>query len=67
MPKRKWKDVKNYEGLYQVSNLGEVFECILDASEKYNIHHSNKLQRSWNKHGEDIFDIQILKICTNYT
>ena len=24
MPKRKWKDVKNYEGLYQVSNLGEV-------------------------------------------
>ena len=24
MPKRKWKDVKNYEGLHQVSNLGEV-------------------------------------------
>ena len=34
---------------------------------RHNIHHSNKLQRSWNKHGEDMFDIQILKTCTNYT
>ena len=34
---------------------------------RHNIHHSNKLQRSWNKHGEDIFNIQILKTCTNYT
>ncbi len=23
-PRRKWKDVKGYEGIYQVSNLGEV-------------------------------------------
>ena len=23
-PRRKWKDIKGYEGLYQVSNLGEV-------------------------------------------
>ena len=24
LPKRIWKDIENYEGLYQVSNLGEV-------------------------------------------
>lgn len=24
LPRRKWRDIKGYEGLYQVSNLGEV-------------------------------------------
>ena len=24
LPRRKWKDIEGYEGLYQVSNLGEV-------------------------------------------
>ena len=24
LPKRVWKDIRGYEGLYQVSNLGEI-------------------------------------------
>lgn len=34
---------------------------------RINAHHSEKLQRSWNKYGEDSFEIIILKQCNNYT
>lgn len=30
-------------------------------------HHSTKLQRSWDKYGEDAFEVTILKECKNFT
>lgn len=41
-----WKDIKNYEGLYQVSNLGRVksLDKIVNISNQYNIKSTRKVQ-----------------------
>ena len=37
LPREKWKDIKKYEGKYQVSNLGNV--------RSLNYHRENKIKR----------------------
>lgn len=41
-----WKDIKNYEGLYQVSNLGRIKNK------------NGKIRKTYNKHGKTKYDPQ---------
>lgn len=42
MPRRKWKDIQGYEGIYQISNLGEIRS--FDRVVKYKNRYGNELQ-----------------------
>ena len=35
-----WKDIKGYEGLYKISNYGEIWGCKYKETLKTNLHHS---------------------------
>lgn len=37
MINEEWKDIEKYEGLYQVSTLGIIYDSMLSASQKLNI------------------------------
>ncbi len=54
LPKRIWKDIEGFEGLYQVSNLGEI--KILKSNKKKKLNYSEKYVR-----------VHLTRDKTNYT
>ena len=54
MPNEIWKPVKNYEGLYEVSNFGRIKslkKTIVNKSGRINRHTKEKIVRSYNHDG----------------
>ena len=55
LPREKWKDIKKYEGKYQVSNLGNV--------RSLNYHRENKIKRL--KKSNDKAGYLVVGLCKN--
>ena len=71
IPKRIWKDIENFEGLYQVSNLGEVksliSDIILKQSKKYNGYYQVTLYNNHERHYYSVHRLVANAFLDNYS